>query len=180
MAHQSKSMKLFILSSLLVAFLTFAPTVHAGTSYVLPYPSSMPGSSWYKARLIVEAINKYLYFGNLSQFRYNLELSDKYLIESKTLFEYNQLLLGSQSLKKSDKYFQEANVSLGKAMLEKKEVAEKMQILKNASAKHVEVLETLKKVVPQEFTWTPEKEEATQLNLHNEIDSSISQRKQSL
>lgn len=65
-------------------------------------------------------------------------------------------------------------------MLEKKEVAEKMQILKNASAKHVEVLETLKKVVPQEFTWTPEKEEATQLNLHNEIDSSISQRKQSL
>ena len=65
----------------------------AESQYVLPYPSAMPGSFLYKLNLVQEEILRYWYFGDFGQFKYNLGLSDKYLVEAKTLFEYKQYLL---------------------------------------------------------------------------------------
>ena len=59
----------------------------AESDYVLPYPSSMPGSKFYQIRLIWDEVKKYWYFGSFGQFEYNLKQSDKYLVEAKTLFE---------------------------------------------------------------------------------------------
>src|SRR3990167_5335496 len=94
---------LFIVLFILV--LTFrAPTVFAESSYVLPYPAAMPGSIWYEIDLLKEKAYQFLYFGDLSQFAYNLSEADKYLVEAKTLFEYKQYLLGYQALLKSDSF----------------------------------------------------------------------------
>src|SRR5687768_12398331 len=99
-------MRYFVIYSITVLLFLFTPaSTLAQSDYVLPYPSSMPGSSLYKIRLIFEEINKYWYFGNISQFTYNLRQSDKYLIEAKTLFEYKQYFLAYQALEKSNHYF---------------------------------------------------------------------------
>lgn len=160
-------------------FLTIflAPKVFAQSNYVLPYPSAMPGSSSYKVHLIIEKIEEYWYFGNLAQFTYNLKISDKYLVEAKTLFEYKQYLLGYKALQKSNFYFQNTKPFLTRAKSEGKDTGEKEKILKNAALKHQEVLQNIKLTVPDVFTWTPEKDHPTKLYLRNSIEESISLRK---
>ncbi|MCL4418206.1 MAG: hypothetical protein M1365_16230 [Actinobacteria bacterium] len=111
-------MRSHIFVLLVVVFITFIPLstkASAQSSYVLPYPSAMPGSSSYKIHQLYESIIKYWYFGNLGQFKYNLKQSDKYLVEAKTLFEYNQYLLASKALTKSDYYFKNIEPYLLKA-----------------------------------------------------------------
>ncbi len=57
-------------SVVLLAFIVFlsVPVVHAQSSYVLPYPSFMPGSIFYKIHRVGETMLKYWYFGNFGQF----------------------------------------------------------------------------------------------------------------
>lgn len=166
--------KLDLFSLMAIFFLLILPSpILAESSYVLPYPSFMPGNIFYKINFIQEKLDKYWYFGNFSKFTYNLKLADKYLIEAKTLFEYKQYLLANEALKKSDKYFIEVHLFLGKAKLEGKNTTEKEQILKEAAIKHGEILEQLKVQVPKEFLWEPEKEKSTPLFLWEEIDHSI-------
>src|SRR3990167_6873899 len=105
-------MKRILLTLLCFAFI--APKIYAQSSYVLPYPGEMPGNKVYKLNLIKEKLEKYFYFGNFSQFNYNLKYADKYLVEAKTLFEYKQFLLGDSALKKSDSYFKNLKIILYK------------------------------------------------------------------
>ncbi|OGH08649.1 MAG: hypothetical protein A2152_03230 [Candidatus Levybacteria bacterium RBG_16_35_6] len=163
---------------LLVTFLFilcnfFAYSVYAQSNYVLPYPSSMPGSYFYKLHLIEEYFLKYWYFGDFGQFNYNLKESDKYLVEAKTLFEYKQYLLAYNSLKKSNKYFQNTFPYLLSAKDHGKNINDKTLLFKEAGKKHKEVLVKLKNEVPAEFNWTPEKEISQNLNLFDLIDESI-------
>ncbi len=151
--------------------------VYADSSYVLPYPSSMPGSSLYKPRLLLEKISEYWYFGSFGKFKYNLEQADKYLVEAKTLFEYGQYLLAYNALKKSDGYFTKTLTSLGKAKAEGKDINQNRGILSQAAGKHIEILGEIEKIVPDEFNWQPEKSESTLLNLKSAIDTSVSVRK---
>lgn len=168
---------LFLLTVFL--FLNLKP-VFASSSYVLPYPSFMPGSKLYKISKVFEQIEKYWYFGNFSQFKYNLKMSDKYLIEAKTLFEYNQYLLAVNSLNNSNNYFKNTPIFFEKARLEGKDVKEKNELLKNAALKHIEILTEVKKKIPESFTWQPEKAESTFLDLEKLIEESISIRKRVL
>jgi len=154
----------------------FVPQVSAKSSYVLPYPGAMPGNKIYKLNLIKEKLEKYFYFGNFSAFSYNLKYSDKYLVEAKTLFEYKQFLLGDKALKKSDSYFKNLRVNLDKAKNEGKNISQKMEILKEASQKHIEVLSKLKNEIPEKFNWQPEKVGSTFINLWLDIETSISER----
>src|SRR5690242_14133057 len=86
-------------------FFIFSQPSYALSSYVLPYPSTMPGGVSYKIHLVWEKIMQYWYFGDFGSYEYNLKQSDKYLVEAKTLFEYNQFLLGYNALQKSNDYF---------------------------------------------------------------------------
>ncbi len=117
------------------------------------------------------------YFGSFSQFRYNLSLSDKYVVEAKTLLEYKQYFFVYRALQKSDGYFMNALNELTNAQKENKNIDQKQNILRSASLKHIEVLEHLKKIVPVEFIWQEEKKDSVKLPLKGAIDTSITIRK---
>ncbi len=165
----------FFLSLLFIflLFLSFSRSVSADSSYILPYPSAMPGSKIYKVNLLWEKISKYWYFGSFGQLKYNLRFSDKYLVEAKTLFEYKQYFLAISALRKSDYYFQNLPLEMNKAKEENKNIVQTEKLLKEAGLKHVEVLNYLDTITPDHFAWNPEKSAATQLNLKKSIEESI-------
>ena len=167
---------LCILIFLFLSFGCFSKAL-AESDYVLPYPSSMPGSKFYKVRLIYDEIMKYWYFGDFAKYEYNLKMSDKYLVEAKTLFEYKQYLLAYSSLKKSDNYFINIYPGLEKARKKRKDITQKQNMLKNASSKHIEVLYFISEITPDNFIWIPEKADSTDLNLKKSIEESIKIRK---
>jgi len=164
-----------VFTALFLIFL-IPSSVYAQSSYVLPYPSFMPGNPLYRVNLVKEKILKYWYFGNFGQFDYNLKQSDKYLIEAKTLFEYRQFLLGYKALKKSDVYFKYLLSNLNAAKREDKNIDIKRKILKEAALKHIEILSDLKKEIPETFLWQPEKSQPTYLYLRKNIEHAISVR----
>lgn len=173
--------RLFYLFIIFFLFFILSSTkIYADSSYVLPYPSTMPGGLVYKLRLAYDAISKYWYFGNFGQFSYDLKMSDKYLVEAKTLFEYKQYLLGYKALKKSDLHFVRVNQSLKKANSERKDISGKRSILEEAALRHIEVLEEMDIRTPDSFIWQPEKSLSTNLYLKKDIENAISVRKNNL
>lgn len=176
-----KIMKLFgTIIFLLIFFSAMIKPVFAQSSYVLPYPSNMPGSISYNIHLIYENISKFWYFGDFGQFGYNLKMSDKYLVEAKTLFEYKQYLLGYNALKKSDKYFIDILPNLIKAKKNGKSILQKKSVLNEASRKHIETLDKMRTDTPDAFNWQPEKSVPTVLNLKQAIDESVRLREENI
>lgn len=173
-----KGVELFLAT--LTLLIIFSSSSFANSSYVLPYPSSMPGSFMYRPHLFFEIALKYWYFGDFGQFKYNLKESDKYLVEAKILFEYNQYLLGFEALQKSDSFFKQPLPYLDKAKKEGKDISENREILSKAAEKHIEVLEELKNKVPPDFVWQPEKSKASNLNIKSLIESSVAIREKYL
>lgn len=158
----------------------FVPKVLAESDYVLPYPSAMPGSIFYKLNLIKEKVLKYWYFGDFGQFHYNLKQSDKYLVEAKTLFDYKQYLLAHRALQKSEKYFEKIYPNLLLAHKNGKNISEKETILEDAAQKHIKEITKIKINVPSVFQWLPERESPTKLNLWESLDTSIKIRQKRL
>lgn len=169
----------FILFLLLFIFL-FPRNIFAESTYVLPYPSAMPGSIFYKLNLIQEEVLKYWYFGDFGQFKYNLTQADKYLVEAKTLFEYKQYLLGYNALNKSNLFYKKVKPALTSARKHGKDIVEKSQTFKRASQKHIEELEKMKKNIPEVFEWKPEKGRPSNLDLGGLISRSAEIRKLAL
>lgn len=159
---------------LIVFFFVFVSQTFAQSQYVLPYPSAMPGNILYKINLIKESILKFWYFGDFGQFEYNLKESDKYLVEAKTLFEYEQYLLAYKSLQKSDDYFGKTFPYLLNAQKNGKNISVNKNMFKDAALKHVQVLSKLVKELPSTFIWMPEKDKPTTLNIKEKIEQSIS------
>lgn len=145
----------------------------ASSNYVLPYPSAMPGSKLYHAHILWDKLMNYWYFGSLSQFRYNREQSDKYLVEAKTLFEYKQYLLAENALKKSNRYLNYAKRDLESAKAEQKDIRNKKSKFREAAKKHIEVLESVKLQVPESFLWQPEKAKPSTLSIWDDIDEAV-------
>jgi len=160
-----------ILATILLLYA--AKSALAQSSYVLPYPPPMPGSIFYKIRLISEQIQKYWYFGNFGQFSYNLKQSDKYLVQAKTLFEYKQHLLGEEALKKSDMYFKYTSKYLSYAKEENKNIDRQQKTLKEAALKHIEILNKIKIHAPKEIIWNPEKSQPTKILLSGTLAEAI-------
>lgn len=165
---------------LLISVFSFTSLSYASSSYVLPYPSVMPGGLNYKLHIIWEKIMQYWYFGNFGQFDYNLKESDKYLVEAKTLFEYNQYLLGYDALQKSNTYFSSIMPDLLKAKADGENITDKKILLQSASQKHIEVLQKMKSETPSQFVWSPEKAAASTLQIHQVIDTAIMLRQKDL
>jgi hypothetical protein len=137
----------------------------------------MPGGLQYKMHLVWEKLMSYWYVGSFAQFEYNLKESDKYLVEAKTLFAYSQYLLGMQALMKSNEYFSKVNPQLQAARKEGKDISQKQQILKEAAAKHTEVLEKMIGETPEHVIWDPEKQAASYLPIHDLIYQSLNLRR---
>lgn len=160
----------------LLLFILFSSNItFAASSYVLPYPSTMPGGISYKLHLVWEKVSQYWYFGNFGQFEYNLKESDKYLIEAQTLFEYQQYLLGYNALQKSNEYFAKTLPNLESAKKNGKNIVEKRQLLAKAALKHSEVLEKMKANTPATVHWSPEKSASSELQIHGLLDDSLKQ-----
>jgi hypothetical protein len=163
--------KIFIYILLTLSFLLLKTPIYA--DYVLPYPSFMPGNKMYKVMRILDQVKKYWYWGNIAQIKYHMELSDKYLVEAKTLMEYNQYLLATDALIRSDKEFMQLPQYVQGAKNEHVEIDRYKQLITEASQKHKDVLSALLLLVPREFTWSPEKVKATDLKLHDMLNTSI-------
>ena len=145
---------------LFVSLLFIVRSVHA--EYVLPYPSYMPGNKLYNLTRMIDKIENYWYFGPIAQTKYHLKLSDKYLVEAKTLFEYEQYLLAVDALSRSDSQFSALSAS---------------KIVREAAQKHREVLEALLSAVPSEFIWAPEKTAPTTLDIKGLLLRALTLRK---
>lgn len=149
----------------------------AESAYVLPYPSVMPGTILYKAHLVLELFQQFWYYGDFGQFKYNLKQADKYLVEAKTLFEYKQYLLAVAALEKSNIYFEKIPKTLELAEKHKKNIFINKHIFQTAALKHKEVILKLLLEVPESYTWRPEKEPETVLELHNKLTEALLIRK---
>ena len=155
--------------------LFIVPPVYA--SHVLPYPSYMPGNKLYAISRIIDTISDRWYFSSVAQIKYHLKLTDKYLVESKTLFEYQQYLLAVDALKRSDNEFLAISDHISKASQEGKDVRNISEIVQSAAIKHVEVLTNISALVPKSFLWAPEKSASTELDLEPLISQALYIRK---
>lgn len=174
-----KNFSLILLFLIIVSFFAY-PVSFAQSEYVLPYPSSMPGSKFYVISSAWDRFMKYWYFGAFSQFSYNLKQSDKYLVEAKTLFEYKQYFLAYAALQKSDEYFEQAKIALKEAAKQNRNLDQKKEILKQAALKHREVLQALRSSAPENFLWQPEKAAASSLEIGQQLSKSITLRESCL
>jgi len=144
---------------LLAVLLSFPRWSNA--SYVLPYPSFMPGNKLYRVSRFIDEVKRYWYWGNLSSYRYYLGQSDKALVEAKTLFAYNQYLLAVKALDRSSAALQRVPDSLKGA-----EFIEAMN-------EHKKVIGKLLGELPEEFIWRPEREKPQTLRIHEELNRAL-------
>lgn len=177
--HRFHLIVFIVIIALLTLNIFFAKEAIAAP-YTLPYPGYMPGNPLYKVSNIIDVVQKWWSFGNFAKFSYHISLADKKLVEAKTLFEYEQYLLGYQALETSDKNFREASVFLLAAEHEGKNISQKKTLFQNAVEKHITVLTVLKKALPETFIWKPEKEKPVSLPLQKKIEDSLSLRKEML
>jgi hypothetical protein len=171
-----KKITSFLVVLILLVFST-TPALSV-SSYVLPYPSAMPGSKVYLLHVLEEKVLKYWYFGDFGRLLFDRQLSDKYLVEAKTLFEYRQYLLASGSLKKSDVYFLDELHILSSISEKKNGLEEQRKIFSEQSMRHQEVLLDLRELLPRDFVWEAEKSSPQTLHLYDQISSSIEIRKE--
>lgn len=163
--------KIYFLISVLITVITFPHQIKA--SYVLPYPSFMPGNKLYSVSEMIDTMQGYWSWGNIAQTKYALSLSDKKLVESKILFEYGQLALGIRALKVSDTRMESLVPLLLDAGLEGKDIDYLVQIVKDASVEHVRVLREIRNELPESVNWSPENESNQVLSMHEIIDRSV-------
>lgn len=145
----------------------------AKSAYVLPYPGVMPGSKIYSVSEIFDNFKLLYTFGDYARFKYYLGQSDKYLVEAKTLFEYGQFLHAQNSLEKSNINYRQIEPILNRAKTNGRNTSEKDELFRSGSQKHIEVLQTLKNEVPENFLWEDEKASPRNIKIHDLIDETL-------
>lgn len=150
----------------------------ASASYVLPYPSVMPGNKLYNFYRLVDYVKEYWFWGNIAKSKYYLSISDKFLVEAKTLFEYQQYLLAVSALEKSDEYWSKIQNHIEDSFLEGKNIELPVVQFSEAAKEHERILLNLEKETPKDFLWQPEKKQSTNLELHSKLQNSLRTRKE--
>ena len=160
----------------IVLSISFVSRVSA--SYVLPYPSYMPGNKLYGVSRIADRMKSYWYWGDIGKVQYHMNLADKYLVEAKTLLEYKQYLLGIDALARSNSEFLHISGNLQSAKQNGKDVSMLSTAVVAESEVHHDTLAGLRMDVPEIFVWEPEKSEASMLKLHELLNQAITIRQQ--
>lgn len=155
--------------SLFLCFVALSFPVPTVAAYVLPYPSLMPGHKLYRVMRFVDEMKRYWYWGSLSSYRYYLGQSDKALVEAKTLFEYQQFLLATRALKRSNDALIGALDPLRRAKGEGKDIEKYTRELVDAMDVHKRLIVKLKAETPEEFYWIPEKSDPQILPIHQAL-----------
>ncbi len=161
-----------VLCSILL-FLLIASTGRVYASYMLPYPSYMPGNTLYRLSRVLDKVKVYWSFGSIAQAKTYMSLSDKYLVEAKTLFEYQQYLLGADALMRSNIAYEQIPIYIQQGRNERKDMSGVIDMLTAQNVVHNSVLSQMAQDVPKEFLWTPEKTNATKLPLFESITGAI-------
>lgn len=161
------------LASCYLLLATCFPLSSVQAAYVLPYPSTMPGSKLYVITRFFDRIEKYWSFGSIAGLKYTMNQSDKTLVESKTLFEYSQYFLGLDALSRSDTFVQTLPFFIGKGTNEGKDMTAFRKLVENEMMKHREVLSKMRNDVPEEVFWQEEKKSGMNLPLRSRVDTSI-------
>jgi len=133
----------------------------------------MPGNKLYQVSRLFDGIKKYWSWGTMAQTKYQLALSDKYLVEAKILFEYHQYLLGTRALERSNTAFGELPRLIAASKNLEKDTTDQDKVIHAAAIEHKRVLEMLKVALPDTVTWSPEKEKATELSLQDMVQKAI-------
>lgn len=170
----SRSCQMFIL---LVITFYFSSWNQVHADYVLPYPGYMPGNKLYKISRIVDQMNYWWHWGNIGRTKYYLKLSDKYIVEAKTLFEYKQYLLAVDALDRSNTAMLKTPVYLSRAKAEGKDISTLESSVRDATIEHQRILDHLLATLPEKFTWIPEKSDSIELLLADRIEAAIMIRK---
>ncbi len=105
-------------------------------------------------------------------------MSDKYLVEAKTLFEYKQYLLASDALVRSDKQLVDIPTLLQQGKKEREDMSQLRLLVREAMDAHMTVINTLKSQLPKEFIWKPEKVSETTIHIDEILTSSHEIRRQ--
>ncbi len=163
----------YIMFTLIMVSTSFLWASSVFADYVLPYPSFMPGNKVYKISRLVDTLKQYWNFGNIAQIKYHMALSDKYLVEAKTLFEYNQYLLAVDALHRSNIQFSLIPAHIAAAKQEGKDTSIFEVMVGNEAEKHIEVLHSLLDSMPRNFTWVPEKSASVDLDIRTELENSL-------
>jgi hypothetical protein len=132
----------------------------------------MPGNILYKVSRFMDSAKAYWYWGNIASVKYHLALSDKYLVEAKTLFEYKQYLLAADALARSDKQLADIPTLLLQGEKERKDMNQLRLIVHEAMNVHMAVINTMKSQLPKEFIWKPEKAAETTIRIDELLTSS--------
>lgn len=148
----------------LTLFFVLTPSARA-SEYVLPYPSYMPGNAMYKVRQLVEKLQEYWYFGDMTKVKYHLKMADKYLVEAKTLFEYKQIKLAIAALDRSNYHFSNAFLYERDVVYDKKDNGEQSKQLQEAGEKHITIIDALSHELPEKIEWHEEKKDAESISL---------------
>jgi hypothetical protein len=156
-----------------LSLLFFASGTAVSAEYVLPYPSAMPGNKLYKITRITDRLKNYWNIGNIAQVKYRLSLGDKYLVEAKTLFEYKQYLLATDALARSDTYIDSVFAYVQAASDQGKDMSVFRKNIQEAMLVHMVVIANMKKQLPEEFIWRPEKKAETKLDISSLLSRSV-------
>ena len=154
---------------LIIGYWLFIHPVQIYASYMLPYPSTMPGNKIYTFTRIVDNLKAYWYVGDIAQVKYHLMLSDKYLVEAKTLFEYKQYLLAQDALVRSDMHFKLLSNALSNGKKHGKDMGEIGHAVADAAVAHITLLNSLQTILPESFEWKPEKGDTTNIPVYEHI-----------
>ena len=148
-----------------VSYFSFFISVVSAADYVLPYPSYMPGNKLYRINEWWDQLQEYWYFGDIAGLKYHRAMADKYLIEAKTLFEYQQYKLAVNALQKSDEHFAHAVVYLIDVTNKHKDDGVQGAVLKQSGEKHTEVIDDLNEFLPDQVTWQEEQKDPEDIPL---------------
>ena len=126
---------------------------------------------------LLDETKRYWYWGTIGNIKYYMMLSDKDLVEAKTLFEYKQYLLALDALDRSNKNIHRLRSLVLLSEREKKDISSLLPIIQEDMFVHESILNTLRNQLPMETLWQPEKQSSVLLQLHQSLDAAIEQRK---
>ena len=142
----------------LVLYFYFLGAEHVQAKYVLPYPALMPGNKLYSVMRFTDRLKGWWSWGSVASVKYRLSLADKYLVEGKTLFEYEQYPLGLDAIRRSDENYALVPNAITAAKRQGKDVTQLVRSYREASLEHARVLERLLEANPAEVIWRAENE----------------------
>lgn len=149
------------------------PVMRVDAQHVLPYPSYMPGNKLYSVSRVIDRLKKYWYWGDIASFRLRLGLSDKYLVEAKTLFDYKQYLLATDALIRSDAEFSVLSRYLAAARRDGKDIRRYTKEIADAASVHEAILTELAEMMPETYDWTPEQSDTEHLPLRRMLTHAL-------